>query len=176
MASEHLNDDRDVEQILKLAVHKAGYSDEEALRQRLMAAAGELGLTEAQVQAAEEEYRQQKELAEEQAEYHKYVSNEFWEHFWAYIIVNGAMVGFNFYQKGHIGWAIWPLIGWGIGIAFHAVTSFAKNTDSYQQEFEKWRNGRRRRRRNRERRATKAAEKSDALDSRTAAQAELDES
>lgn len=147
MAGEHLRDDRDVEQILKLAVHKAGYSDEQALRQRLMAAAGELGLSEAQVAAAEEEYRVQKIRDEEEAEYRGIVRKEFYEHVWSYVIVNAGLVAFNLFQRGTLGWAIWPLIGWGIGIAFHAMSVFARNTETYQEEFESWRKNRGKRRR-----------------------------
>lgn len=171
MANDYLHDDRDVEQILKLAVNRAGYSDEEALRQRLMAAASELGLTEAQVKAAEEEYRLQRERMAEEAEYQAYVRKEFWEHAWSYILVNAGLVAFNLFTKSHIGWAIWPLIGWGIGIAFHAFSTFARNSTSYQGEFEAWRKARgakirRRHRRAAERDAKLAIERNGTSESR----------
>jgi hypothetical protein len=148
----HLHDDRDVEQILKLAVNRAGYSDEEALRQRLMAAASELGLSDEQVRAAEEEYRIRKQEAAELAEYKAQAKKEFIEHLAGYLIVNAGLLGFNLYQSGGIGWAIWPIIGWGIGLAFHALEALHSGSGSFQEEFGAWRRKRRRREKRRQRR------------------------
>jgi len=145
MPEGHLHDDRDVEQILKIAVRKSGISDDEALRQRLMLAGHELGLSEAQIAAAETEYRVQKEEQTELAEYRKEVRKEFMEHVWSYVIVNAGLVGFNLMSKGTISWAIWPLLGWGIGLAFHAVFTFATNTESFQTGFAEWKKKRQRR-------------------------------
>ena len=146
---EHLQDDRDVEQILKLAVRNAGYSDEEALRQRLHAAAVELGLSDAQVAAAEERYKLEKAEAIERKEFESFAISEFWEHFGAYIIVNAGLLGFDYFRDGHISWAIFPLIGWGIGLAFHAFGTFFPNKDGYEREFDRWRSKRHRRRKRR---------------------------
>jgi hypothetical protein len=146
---EHLQDDRDVEQILKLAVRNAGYSDEEALRQRLHAAAAELGLSDAQVAAAEEKYKLEKAESIERAEFESYAVKEFWEHFWAYVIVNGGMIAFDLFADGRLSWAMWPLIGWGIGLAFHAYGIYFPSKEGYDEEFAKWRSRRQRRRKRR---------------------------
>lgn len=157
MPESHLHDDRDVEQILKIAVRKSGISDDEALRQRMMAAGHELGLSEAQIAAAEEEYRVQKAEKEELAEYKAEVRKEFMEHLWSYLIVNAGLVGFNLFTKGGIGWAIWPLMGWGIGIAFHAVYTFATQTESFQSGYGEWRKKRQRQERRRRKKSEEAA-------------------
>lgn len=149
MPEGQLHDDRDVEQILKIAVRKTGISDDEALRHRLMAAGQELGLSEAQIAAAESEYLAQKVEHEELAEYRKEVRKEFMEHFWSYLIINAGLIGFNLYSKGTISWAIWPLLGWGIGIAFHAVSTYATGTESFQTGFNEWKKKRQRRYRRR---------------------------
>ena len=36
-------------------------------------------------------------------------------------------------------WAIWSILGWGLGLGFHVAETFFKNSESYQEEFEKWR-------------------------------------
>lgn len=149
---EHLEDDRDVEQILKLAVRSAGFSDEEALRQRLHAAGAELGLTDAQIAAAEERYKEEKAEMLERAEFESYAVKEFWEHFWAYIIVNAGLVAFDLFGDGRLSWAMWPLIGWGIGLAFHAYSVYFPSQEGYEEEFMKWRGRQSRRRRRRDRR------------------------
>lgn len=146
MPDHHLQDDRDVEQILKLAVRKAGLSDDEALRQRLHASGSELGLTDAQIQAAEEEYHATKAQDQELAEFKAVARKDFYEHLGAYVIVNAGLVIMNLATKGHIGWAVWPILGWGIGIGFHALGTFFAGTESFQSDFEKWRRKRGRRR------------------------------
>lgn len=157
MPEGHLQDDRDVEQILKIAVRKSGLSDDEALRQRLLAAGHELGLTEAQIAAAENEYRTRKAEETDLAEYRAEVRREFMEHFWSYVIVNAGLVGINVFTKGTISWALWPILGWGIGIAFHAVYTFATRTESFQTGFEEWKKRRQRRERRRRKKTEEAA-------------------
>lgn len=68
MPGEHLRSDEDVEEILKLAMEKSSV-DGDLLRQRLTSTARELGISEEQLQAAEEEYWAKKEaLAAQEAE------------------------------------------------------------------------------------------------------------
>ena len=55
----------------------------------------------------------------------------------SYVIVNGFLCSINLYTGGYF-WAIWPLVGWGLGLAFNFAGVFLKGTDSYQAEFEKW--------------------------------------
>jgi hypothetical protein len=46
-------------------------------------------------------------------------------HLIAYLIVNVGLVAMNLIQtpNGYF-WAIWPIIGWGLGLAAHYVTVF----------------------------------------------------
>lgn len=68
MPEEHLRSDEDVEEILKLAMEKSSV-DGDLLRQRLTSTARELGISEEQLQEAEEEYRAKREaLAAQEAE------------------------------------------------------------------------------------------------------------
>ena len=156
---EHLQDDRDVEQILKLAVRTAGFSDEEALRQRLHAAGAELGLTDAQIEAAEEKYKVEKAELQERAEFEAYAVKEFWEHFWAYLIVNAGLIAFDLFRDGQLSWAMWPLIGWGIGLAFHAYSIYFPSKEGYEEEYVKWRGRQSRRRRRRDQRGDAIAKR-----------------
>jgi hypothetical protein len=151
MPSEHLHDDRDVEEILKLAVRKAGFSDEDALRQRLHAAGSELGLSDAQIAAAEEQYWKQKAEEREQAEFKASLAKEFWEHLASYIIVNAGLLSFDLWNDGRLSWAFWPIVGWGIGLAFHAWGTFYSGSEDYEKELERWRRRRNRKRRSKQR-------------------------
>ena len=48
----------------------------------------------------------------------------FYIHLTAYILVNALLVGINLSQTPDNLWVKWPIGGWGIGIAFHALAVF----------------------------------------------------
>ncbi len=45
---------------------------------------------------------------------------EFYVHLAVYVMVNVVLIVINIVMGEH--WFIWPLLGWGIGVAVHAVT------------------------------------------------------
>jgi hypothetical protein len=45
-------------------------------------------------------------------------------HIAVYIIVNLFLIGLNLAVSPETYWFQWPLIGWGIGLLFHALTVF----------------------------------------------------
>ena len=139
-----LTTEEDVDEILKLALRRQGRCDED-LRNRLLAAAEELGISPDELQSAEEEYVKTKEEKTEFLEFHKRQVREFREHFFAYIIINTMLVVINFMTSQTVNWAIWPILGWGIGLAFHAWGSLNTGSDSFQEEFANFRRKRLRR-------------------------------
>lgn len=48
----------------------------------------------------------------------------FWVHLAVYVVVNAILVAVNLLTKPENLWFYWPLLGWGIGIAFHALKVF----------------------------------------------------
>jgi hypothetical protein len=50
----------------------------------------------------------------------------FYIHLLVYLTVNGGLFAINALTRGDQGgwWFYWPLAGWGIGIAIHALTTF----------------------------------------------------
>lgn len=48
----------------------------------------------------------------------------FRSHLVAYGIVNGGLVMINLITSPHYFWAIWPMLGWGMGLAAHATTVY----------------------------------------------------
>lgn len=52
----------------------------------------------------------------------------FYNHLVIYSIINILLVGVNYYNNGlSFPWFLFPLLGWGIGIASHAITTFSIN-------------------------------------------------
>lgn len=50
-------------------------------------------------------------------------NRSFLAHLASYIIINVFLIFINLYTSPKTIWFIWPLLGWGIGLAFHAVFS-----------------------------------------------------
>lgn len=156
MADEqHLQTDEDVEAILRLAVQQSNESAGD-LRSRLQSTAHELGISEAQLTAAEALYRERKQQesetaaveAEERAdwkEFRRAQLHDFFSHFVVYLAVNGGLIGFDLVKDGTLSWAQWPILGWGIAVAIHALTLLAAHSEDNVAEFEKWRKRKRKR-------------------------------
>ena len=47
----------------------------------------------------------------------------FYTHLTIYVIVNGALLALNLLAGGP-SWVVWPLIGWGLGLAAHGIRVF----------------------------------------------------
>jgi len=67
----------------------------------------------------------------------------FRSHLFAYVVVNAGLVAINLITSRDYFWAIWPIIGWGVGLAAHAVTVYMDGEGMrdrmIQQELEKLR-------------------------------------
>ena len=54
---------------------------------------------------------------------------EFRSHLTSYVLVNALLVGiWAFTGQGYF-WPIWPLLGWGVGIVFHAWDTFGHRSE-----------------------------------------------
>ncbi|HZA19774.1 MAG TPA: 2TM domain-containing protein [Actinomycetota bacterium] len=59
---------------------------------------------------------------------------EFNQHVVAYVVVNIALVGiWAITSDGGYFWPIWPILGWGIGLAFHAYSTFGQRPISEEE-------------------------------------------
>ncbi len=48
----------------------------------------------------------------------------FYIHASMYVLVNGLLIVNNLLTSPHIYWFIWPTIGWGVGLAAHALAVY----------------------------------------------------
>jgi ribosomal protein L7/L12 len=128
----------EAEQILRLAASLTSTSGAMS-RERLIATAEELGITPEAVEMAEKQLAQQKTARADRTEFDSMQRREFFGHLLSYILVNGFLIAVNLTTSPGYFWAMWPILGWGLGLAFHFAETFLKNSDGYQEEFEKWR-------------------------------------
>ncbi len=49
---------------------------------------------------------------------------DFYSHLGTYLVVNALLVAINLTSAPDPFWAIWPIVGWGIGLLSHAVSVF----------------------------------------------------
>jgi hypothetical protein len=92
--------------------------EEAVTHQDLLQTAEELGLDPDTLEAAIQEERTEfKKKAAIKKRMHRRKSS-FRRHLWSYIIVNSGMFLINAVTPGPW-WFQWPLLGWGIGLAFN---------------------------------------------------------
>jgi len=48
----------------------------------------------------------------------------FYIHLAVYLVVNAGLILFNLLAVPGKVWAVWPLLGWGIGLLFHGLAVF----------------------------------------------------
>jgi|CXWL01.1.fsa_nt_gi hypothetical protein len=139
MDREQLQSDDDVEEILRIAVRREGKTDPD-LRHRLHTAASELGISDNALQAAEEEYYKKTRVDQDLAEFNSRKRRDFRGHFTTYILVILGLFGLNVFtiRDGGDLWAMYPMLGWGIGIAIHGFSAYSRSTRD-DPEFLKWR-------------------------------------
>ncbi len=133
------NDDHEVDEILRRAIRREA-NDGKALRERLLHAASELGISTESVLAAEKEYRAESGRNKMLATYSREQKRGLRVHLVAYASVNLFLIAINLLtiKDDHTPWALFPLLGWGIGLVIHAVVAMAK-PDWDSAEFQMWR-------------------------------------
>ena len=54
---------------------------------------------------------------------------DFRRHLRTYLVMSAFFVILNLFTIGSIGWAIWPILGWGIGVAMQAMSLYGPLAD-----------------------------------------------
>ncbi len=55
---------------------------------------------------------------------------DFYNHLLIYVIVNAMLFAINVISSPGDYWFFWPLLGWGVAVAIHAVKTFMMPPDS----------------------------------------------
>lgn len=137
---EENNDDDAMQEILRRAMHKEA-AEGGQLRDRLLSAADELGISHEAVLLAEMEYQDDRKKAQELAAYEAESRKGFNIHLTTYLAVNIFLIVVNFFtfsQGDRAPWSILPILGWGIGLVIHAVV-WRRKPDWNDEEFQRWR-------------------------------------
>jgi hypothetical protein len=138
--SQRFYSDEEAEAILLTASQKSQVG---VSRENLLRTAAELGITPEEVDAAEQVLKVQKEEQEDttlRKAFGRHMAREFYEHLTAYVIVNSFLVLLDFatIEWTRLHWCFFPIIGWGIGIAFSFFEAFNRNGSAYEKAYLKW--------------------------------------
>lgn len=74
--------------------------------------------------------RQLRKLAKKRADFKR--------HLFTYVVIIGFLAAINLLTSREYLWFLWPALGWGIGIAFHAFSTYSGWKESLEErEYEK---------------------------------------
>jgi len=126
-----------VDQILRYALAKRT-NGQNLTKQQIYEIASDMGVSEADFLAAVQEWQSQQSVRKEQVEFDKYKKKSFQSNLLKYAIVNAFLVALNLFTSGQIGWAIYPLVFWGLGVALDAWVTYQTDSEEYEKQFQKW--------------------------------------
>ncbi|MDR3691666.1 MAG: 2TM domain-containing protein [Fimbriimonas sp.] len=129
--------DDEAEEILRLAASQSA-SPRAIDRERLLATASELGISPEAVEQAENQLRSQKLESQFRLEFADRQRREFGTHLVTYLIINAFLLAINLLTGIQELWFVFPLLGWGIGLAIHAYATLVKSGGLYRDGYEKW--------------------------------------
>ena len=121
----------EVSSIVQRALEGARAEDDTISYSDLVDTARELGIPADRLEKALEEQASRGEIEKAKEKIVRRRKTEFYNHFRSYLIVNGALMLMNILTGGPL-WFFWPMIGWGIGLAFHASSTFLVSDESLE--------------------------------------------
>ncbi|MEH2390369.1 MAG: 2TM domain-containing protein [Nostoc sp.] len=130
-------DSEDVQQILQLALTRK--QESEFSREQLVEMASELGISSNILETTEQKWLAQQEEERSRRTFNTFQRREFWTHFVSFLTVNLFLILLNLITSPSYFWAIFPVIGWGLGLFFHWWSVYQTKTEDYEIAFQKWR-------------------------------------
>ena len=126
---EHANrrySDEEVSAIMRRALVK-GRGGDTISHDELVDIAHNSGVSQEALEAALEEQETRGEFEAAKEAWIKRQRSEFYGHLTSYCIINGFLFMVNLLTSRGYLWVVWPMLGWGIGMAFHFVSAYFPN-------------------------------------------------
>ncbi len=123
---EHANrrySEEEVTQIVRHALSRGGVKDTIS-HDELVEIARSSGISGGKLEAAIENMETEGVFEASKVEWLQRHRGEFFRHLTSYCIINGFLLFVNLTTSRGYLWVIWPMMGWGIGLAFHFVDTF----------------------------------------------------
>jgi hypothetical protein len=126
----------DVQQILQRALMRK--ETDTFSRDQLLEMASELGISADVLQAAELDWQSNRDELQERKSFNAFRRRAFKAHWIPYLAVNTFLILINLVTSPGYFWAIFPLLGWGLGLFFHGWSAYQTEGEAYEQAFEQW--------------------------------------
>jgi hypothetical protein len=146
----------EAEAILTRAVGRK--AEQTVSHERLLAMADELGVSPNEVEAVIAEVLQEQQDKTFRREYIAQRRGTLWPHLVTYLLVCAFLILVNVLSDPHVIWAIFPILGWGIGIGSHAAAVLPTKGAAFEREFLQWKQQRERKTQRKARRASKKSQ------------------
>lgn len=117
--------EEEVSRLIRRAL-KSGSRSDTISHDELLDIAEKSGVSASELDAVLQEDESNYEFDEAKVRWLKRHRSDFHDHLRSYVIVNGVLLIMNFLTTGFGGypWALWPILGWGIGLLFHASDTY----------------------------------------------------
>lgn len=129
----------DVQQILQRALTRK--QTDSFSRDQLLEMASELGISTDVLQAAELEWQSNRDQEHERKAFNAFRRRAFKAHLIPFLAVNTFLIVLNLITSPGYFWAIFPLLGWGLGLFFHGWSAYQTEGEAYEQAYEQWKKG-----------------------------------
>ena len=126
-----------VDQILRYALAKRT-NGQNLTKQQVYEIASDMGISEADFLTSVQEWQSTQAVRTEQAEFDKYKKKSFQSSVLKYAIFNSFFLALNLFTSGGIGWAIYPILFWGLAVVLDAWVTYQTESEEYEKQFQKW--------------------------------------
>ncbi|MEH1868526.1 MAG: 2TM domain-containing protein [Nostoc sp.] len=130
-------DSEDVQKILEIALTRK--QEGEFSREQLIEMASELGISSDILEKTEKKWLVQQEEERSRRTFNTFRRRAFWGHFVSFLAVNLFLILLNLITSPSYFWAIFPALGWGLGLFFHWWGVYHSKSEDYEIAFQKWR-------------------------------------
>ena len=127
----------EVEQILQRALTLQ--QENTVSREQLAEMATELGISPENLAFAEQEWLAQRQEEQERQAYNTVRRRRFRSHLVPFLAVNTFLSLINTLTGVNHFWAVYPLLGWGLGLFFHGWNAYKTEGEGYDRQFQRWR-------------------------------------
>ncbi|MBE9258620.1 MULTISPECIES: 2TM domain-containing protein [Dolichospermum] len=115
----------EMQQILEVAFRQKQKG--EYTREQIIEIASELGVSSESLQAAEQEWLKNNVEVKKEQMSNSQQRKDFKSHLLAFLAINGFLVLLNLVVSPGYFWAIYPILGWGLGLLLHGIKVYISN-------------------------------------------------
>lgn len=108
-------------------------------REQLTEMATELGISPEHLALAEQEWLAQRQEEQERQAFNAVRRSRFRSHLVPFLAVNTFLGLINSLTGVNHFWAVYPLLGWGLGLFFHGWNAYRTEGEGYDRRFQRWR-------------------------------------